>query len=146
MKDTFTDLLTKTTAWIVVFFTPIVELFLFIGFLVFVDHILYRYKKKKDKLTLSDDQVDSLIKTFIYFSILIVARFVEVIYKVDYIIMGVAAYLIYLEAETIDKHIYDITGRRLLSLIKSKLKKNVLNEPSNKPKDKGLGEDNSAQG
>jgi hypothetical protein len=129
MKDFFNQKFLALVTTLGVFLTPIIPLLTIIGVLVIADfYTAYRIGKIKHNEPFSSKKFRiTITKTGIYFSILIAARGIEMLYDYPIIVEITAALMIIAEARSLDEHYNTLTGKFLLKNLLDTLNSKVLN-------------------
>jgi len=110
-------------AWIAAYFSPISEILIFVGFIVFIDTATGVLASKKDGTFKSKRLFSVVYKIIIYFSAIIISKFMSNIFDIEHIAKITASYIAYVEITSIDENSEKLIGRRVFSYLLDKIKR-----------------------
>lgn len=110
-------------AWLITYFSPVGELMLFIGIIVFLDTITGSIVASKKGEFNSKRMFSVVYKTVIYMSAIIISFLAENIFDIGFISKVTAGYIAYTELISIDENSEHLLGKRIFSHLLDKLKR-----------------------
>jgi hypothetical protein len=117
------------TAAVFAFLSPVFAFMALTGLMVALDYFTgIRAAQKRGETICSTRRKDTVTKTIVYFSALLISHGCELIFEFPYLLKITGAFIAYTELTSIDENYYEISGKRLFSFLKEKLNMNKNNE------------------
>lgn len=110
-------------AWLTTYFSPVGELMMFLGLIVFLDTATGSIVAMKKRTFNSKRMFSVVYKTIIYMSAILISFLAEQIFEIGFISKVTAGYIAYTELLSIDENSEHILGRRIFSHLLDKLKR-----------------------
>ena len=110
-------------AWLITYFSPVGELLLLVGLIVFLDTATGSMVAIKKGEYNSKKAFNVVYKTIVYMSAVLISFIIENVFEIDFASKITVGYIVYTELLSIDENSEYILGKRIFSHILGKLKR-----------------------
>lgn len=110
-------------AWLFTYFTPVGELLLLVGLIVFLDTVTGSMVAWKNGTYNSKKAFNVVYKTIVYMSAVLISYIIQNVFEIDFADKITVGYIVYTELLSIDENSEVILGKRIFSHILGKLKR-----------------------